>query len=426
MEQEKQVVYFSDLFFAVLKRWKAVLAAALILAVALGGFQFWKNSKKGDPAAAEEAAKAIEYNKAQLDIISANIFSQQKYMTESVLMTMDPYNSGKVTVDVYVYTGYQIMPGMEYQNTDKTIAVIRGYITALQTEEARKAFSEATGIEVGYVTELITTETVSNSNALCITVRCPTAEQAQKLAEAVVAQLKTTQTSVADRITAHEISVVSNPTAEPVDLDVAKAQSDAALRLNNLNLSYTEAKTALKTVQNYATDNQTTGPVIMAVLGAFAGAFLVAAWAVAVHLGSDKIYSGRVLENRVDIRVLGALPEKVTLLSKLEGRAAKPLYDVLAMNIRNYCGESKDVLLTGAVSDSHREALSKELTALGISATFEGSLLTSASALQQLRQCSVVVPVYTCGKSLYTQAEKEVTMVTGQQKTLLGCILIDG
>lgn len=426
MEQEKQVVYFSDLFFAVLKRWKAILACALILAVALGGFQFWKNSKKGNPAAAEEAAKAVEYNQAQLDIISANIFSQQKYMTESVLMTMDPYNSGKVTVDVYVYTDYQILPGMEYQNTDKTMAVMRSYITALQTEEARAAFSAAANVPAEYVTELITTETVSNSNALCVTVRCPTAEQAQRLADAVVAQLQSAQASVAERITAHEISIVSNPTAEPVDLDVAKAQSDAALRLSNLNLSYTEAETALKTLQNYTADNQTTGPVLMAVLGAFAGAFLVAVWAVAVHLGSNKIYSGRVLENRVDIRVLGALPEKVTLLSKPEGRATEPLYDVIAMNIRNYCGESKSVLLTGAVSDTHKAALSKELTALGISAVFEGSLLTSASALKQLGESAAVVPIYTCGKSLYTQAEKEVAMVTQQHKTLLGCILIDG
>ena len=94
MEQEKQVVYFSDLFFAVLKRWKAIVACALILAAALGGFALWKASKKGDSAAAEDAAKAVEYNQAQLDIISANILSQQKYMTESVLMTMDPYSYG--------------------------------------------------------------------------------------------------------------------------------------------------------------------------------------------------------------------------------------------------------------------------------------------------------------------------------------------
>lgn len=424
MEQEKQVVYFSDLFFAVLKRWKAILAAALILALALGGFQYWKNSRQ--ESFDDSTAAAIAYNEEQLTIISNNILSQQAYMTESVLMTMDPYNSGKVTVDVYVYTDYQIMPGMEYQNTDKTMAVMRSYITALQSQEALDAFCAATGIESGYVTELISTETVANSNLLSITVRCPHKETAQKLADAVVTQLKNAQAAVADRITAHEISVVTTPSTEPVDLDVAKAQSDAAVRLNNLNLSYTDAKTALKTVQNYASDNQTSGPVIMAVLGAFAGVFLVAAWAVAVHLGSNKIYSGRVLENRVDIRVLGALPEKTTLLSKLEGRATESLYDVLAMNIRNYCGESKDVLLVGAVSDSHKEALSGQLQALGISATFDGSLLTSASALQQLQTSTAVVPIYTCGKSLYPQAEKEVRMITEQHKSLLGCILIDG
>ena len=133
-----------------------------------------------------------------------------------------------------------------------------------------------------------------------------------------------------------------------------------------------------------------------------------------------------ILEVALDYLACGLDPEKVTLFSKLEGRATAPLYDVIAMNIRNYCGEEKNVLLVGTVSDNHKDALSKELKALGISATFDGSLLCSASALQQLRECSVVVSIYTCGKSLYPQAEKEVRMITEQNKRLLGCILIDG
>ncbi len=426
MEQEKQVVYFSDLFFAVLKCWKAMIAAALILALALGAFQYWQNSKKDGLDSADDTAATIAYNEEQLTIISKNILNQQKYMTESVLMTMDPYNSGLVTVDVYVYTDYQIMPGMDYQNIDKTMAVIRSYITALQSQEALDAFCAATNIETNYVTELISTEIVANSNVLSIAVRCPNVEAAQKLAEAVVQQLEGAQDAVEDRITAHEISIVSTPSTEPVDLDVAKAQADAATRLANLQLSFTESQTALKTIQNYASDAKTTSPLIMAILGAFVGVFLVAAWAVVRHLGSNKIYSGRVLENRVELRVLGALPAKSSPIHKLEGRAAEPLYDVLAMNIRNYCGAEKNILLLGAISDTHKNALSEELKALGIAATFDGSPLTCASALKQLRESSAVILIYTCGKSLYMQAEKEVCMVTDQEKALLGCILIDG
>lgn len=425
MEQEKQIVYFSDLFFAVLKRWKVMVVLALVFALALGGLQLLGDSKKDGPA--DSTAASISYNEQQVKIITENILSQQKYMTGSVLMTMDPYSSGKVTVDVYVYTDYQILPGMEYQNVDKTQAVMRSYITELQSQAALEAFCSASKIDAAYITELITTEIVANSNLLSITVRCPDAETAQKLADAVVQQLEQAKDTVATRITNHALSIVSTPSAEPVDSDVAKAQSDAAVRLTNLQNSLKIAKTELQTLKNYASDNSSAGPVIMAALGAFAGIFLVAAWAIVAHLGSNKIYSGRVLENRTGIRVLGALPEKKhTVLDHAEGRTAKPLYDVLAMNICNYCGEEKQLLLLGNISDTHKDALSKELSALGITATFEGSLLTCAGALKQLRTHNTAALIYTCGKSLYTEAEKEIAMLNDQQKTLLGGVLIDG
>ena len=427
MEQEKQVIYFSDLFFAVLKRWKALVVVTLVLALALGAFQYWKNSKL-DPDSADRTDASIAYNQEQVNTISQNIFNQQKYMSESVLMTMDPYNLGKVTVDVYVYTDYQIMPGMEYQNTDKTLAVMRSYATQLQSQEALEAYSAATNISVGYVAELITYEYVANSNVLSIVIHCPNMETAQKLADAVVAQVEGAKESVAARITTHELSVIATPSTSPVDLDVAKAQSDAADRLTKLRTSLSGTQTELANVQNYAADSQATSPFFMAALGAFLGMFLVVCWAVVCHLGSNKIYSGRVLENRVDVRILGALPSKAKapIAHKLEGRAVTPLYDVLAMNIRNYCDQEQEILLLGDISDVHKDALTGALKELNITATFDGSLLSSASALKQLRDSSAVVLLYTCGLSFYSQAEKEVAMVNDQNKNLLGCILIDG
>ena len=425
MEQEKQVVYFSDLFFTVLKRWKSMLIFAVVFALALGGLGVLKNSN-GVDIASDHTVASIAYNQEQADIISTNILNQQKYMTESVLMTMDPYNSGKVTIDVYVYTDYQIMPGMEYQNTDKTIAVMRSYITVLQSPEAQEAFCAATGLSSDYVAELISTEIIANSNLLSISVRCPDVDTAKKLAEAVTLQLEGAKADVESRITTHQISISSTPSADPVDLDVAKAQADAALRLTNLQLSLDTVKTELKTLQNYAADNKTFSTPVLALVGAIVGVFLVVAFAVVQHLGSDRIYSGRVLENRVDIRVLGALPQKKTWLHKAEGRATEALYDVLAMNIRNYCGEEKQVLLLGDLSADHKTALTEQLQKLGITAIFDGSLLTCASSLDHLRSNSAVVLIYTCNKSLYSHAEKEIRMINDQEKTLAGCILIDG
>ena len=114
MEQEKQVIYFSDLFFAILKRWKAILIIAVVFAVALGGYGFLTSRK---PVTDDDTAASISYKKQQVDIISDNILNQQKYMTDSVLMTMNPYDCGEITTDVYVDTNYQIQPELSYLQT---------------------------------------------------------------------------------------------------------------------------------------------------------------------------------------------------------------------------------------------------------------------------------------------------------------------
>ncbi|MBQ4563354.1 MAG: hypothetical protein IJA58_02605, partial [Lachnospiraceae bacterium] len=84
----------------------------------------------------EKSSEKNNYNKAT----DAEPVRINKFLSEAGVCSRREADrlveSGKVTVDVYVYTDYQILPGMEYQNTDKTMAVMRSYITALQTEEA--------------------------------------------------------------------------------------------------------------------------------------------------------------------------------------------------------------------------------------------------------------------------------------------------
>ena len=428
MEQEKQVVYFSDLFFSVLRRWKAILIFAVVFAVALGGFQLWRSKKAPVKEPDDTVASSIEYHEQQLEIISANIESQQKYMSESVLMSMNPYSVASITTDVYVLTDYQIMPGMDYQNPDKTVAIIRAYIAQLQTQEALSAYSAATKIDSKFLTELIQTEIISNSNLLSITVRCPDMTTAQALTKAICAQLEKSYEAVSSRITEHTYSILSTPSSDPVNLSVANAQNDANNRLSTLRQTLLDTNTELKELKKYDKEQKSTSPVVMAAIGAFVGACLVMGYVVVRHLVSNKIYSGRVLENRMDVRVLGAVPEKerCCLLHKLEGRAAAPLYDVIAMNICNYCGQQKELLLLGDLPETHKTALKAQLKELGITASFDGSPRTSASALKKLQEDRAVVLIYTCGQSLYPHAEKEIRMVTDHGKALIGCILVNG
>lgn len=425
-QKEKQVIFFSDLLFSVLYRWKALIAAVLILALALGGFQLYQNSK---PCAnvTEEAQASLVHAQRRIKTISQNIKSQQEYLANSLLMTMDPYQVSRITTDFYVYTDYQIIPGMDFQNPDQSPAVLRAYKMLLSTDEALDAFCQATGLERLYLSELISAEVVTNSNVLSITIRCSDDQTAQKLNDAVVVFLRSKQNEIATQITDHTVSVITTAAASPVDTDLAKLQDEAVSRLTTLQNAMVEANANLTAVQNLVSETSATSPVVMAVLGAVLGVFLVAAWSVVCHLASDKVYSGRVLENRTGIRVLGAVPgsNKYKLIKKLEGRATTPAMDVIAMNIRNYC-DGKDLLCLGQWSEDKKQALSEALKDVGITATFEGSLLTSAEALKQLKQHEAVVLLDSCGTSRYDQIQKQMLLIADQDKALLGCVLLGG
>lgn len=428
MEQEKQVIFFSDLLFCALYRWKAMVAAMLILALGLGGFQFYKNSKVSTKNLSAEATASIAHTQQQIKTINDNIKSQQEYMANSILMTMDPYNVSKITTDFYVYTDYQIIPGMDYQNPDKSPAALRAYKMLLNTQEALDSFCDATGLPAKYLPELITTEVITNSNDLCITVRCPDMQTAQALTDSIIEYLKKVHTEVQTGIATHETSVITSISNSPVDLDLAKEQADAALRLTTLRQSLQDANTELKALRNIASDAKATSPIVMAMLGAILGIILVGGWAVLCHLTTDKVYSGRVLENRTGIRILGAVPAagKHRFLRKLEGRATEPAMDVIAMNILNYCGEHKKLLCLGSWSQDRKEELDAALKELGIIPSFAGSPLTDKDALKQLPSHEAVVLLGICGESRYTNTEKEMQLVADQNKALLGCVLCGG
>lgn len=427
MEQEKQVIYFSDLLFSALYRWKAMVAAALILTLALGGFQLYKNSQPATTNVTAEAQETLAHSQRRIKTLSANIRSQQDYLANSLLMTMDPYQVSRITTDFYVYTDYQILPDMQFQNPDHSPAVLRAYKMLLSTEEALDAFHAASGLERKYLSELISAEVVTNSNVLSITVRCADGQTAQKLNDAVVSFLQSKQDQVAQQITEHTMSVITTVADSPVDSDLAKQQDEAVSRLTTLQNAMKEASANLTAARNAASDAKATSPVVMAVVGFALGVLLVGIWAVVCHLASDKVYSGRVLENRTGIRILGGLPgsNKQKWLKKLEGRVTQPSVDVIAMNIRNYC-EGDSVLCLGQWSEDQKTALGDGLKAVGITATFEGSLLESANALQALKDAQAVVLLGVCGQTRYANTQKEMVLVADQSKALLGCVLLGG
>ena len=125
-EQREKSIYLKDLLFAVLYQWRKVLIVATVLALVFGGYkglsQYRAAGQNGSDAEDYEQARAALEQEIQR--LEQCVDSQSAYLSDSVLMKLNPFHVYKASLDVYVQSDYQIMPSMTYQNRDNTAATV--------------------------------------------------------------------------------------------------------------------------------------------------------------------------------------------------------------------------------------------------------------------------------------------------------------
>ena len=172
-------------------------------------------------------------------------------------------------------------------------------------------------------------------------------------------------------------------------------------------------------------------PVLLAALGAVAGAGLIVCIAWASHIACKKVYSARVLRNITGLRILCSVPglkKRFVFdrwLRKIEGRAQKT--DCVAAVATVIKSQSTGKLLViGQSTDAQRESFLQALKNEGVEYVSHTGLPTETEFIQDLQGCDTVVLAETCGLSTYDQVRKIIEYTNDFKKPLLGCVLIDG
>ena len=100
----EQEIDLKDLIFAVLHRWRMILAAAVVLALLLGGYKALRTyNHNNDDASILEAKAQYEkdleaYNQRvsvcerEIANLEEDIDRQEDYLENSILMNMSPYD----------------------------------------------------------------------------------------------------------------------------------------------------------------------------------------------------------------------------------------------------------------------------------------------------------------------------------------------
>lgn len=436
MEQQKetQMVYIKDLLFTVLYRWKSVLTIALVLALLAGGLGFLLGSKPSP----EDARKLEHYNTTKavydqrISALKKSVAERQTHLSHSLQMQLDPYNHYEAQLTISVQLQEET-PGSGFSSAFSSQAVLEAYREVLTEETCLRQLAEILKQPAQYVPELLgSTAPAIGTDTMTFSIKCADAQTAAALADAVKAHLEQYKEHISTDVAQHTLSVLKSTALATADSDLAELQRSEVARLAEIMTSLTEAQSK----RNALTAPEIASPlrtgILLAVVGAVAGVFMMVCLLWVGHIGSGKVYSARTLQNRTGIKVLGSLDSGSkrgpiqTWLRKLEGRSASADASVLATDIALRVAQTQ-LLVTGSGDKAVREALAEALKKVmpQTQIATAACVLECPDALKALASCEAVVLVEHCGSSRYQQIRRQLEKFEDYSKQLVGCIVVE-
>ena len=449
-KQDEQVIYLKDMLFSAMYKWKGILLLGVVLGLLLGGVKAAGEWRGYQNSATNEAQKiSVERYEAkksslekQIEDLRKSVQNQQSYIKQSHLMKLDPYGFYEANLTVYVDTGYQIQPGMEYQDPDKTAAVISSYQVILTGEKAVRAMADAMGTEPRYLLELVVIEAPEETNTMRIRASYADEAGAEKLLEQLLLQIENAQQQIAQAVTDHQVSVVEQYVQQKLDANIDTVQKNEAQRLADLIGSLEGAQNELQWLQPPELSAQglkdvVKAAVIFCVIGGVVGVFLGVCVVWAGHIFGGKIYSAKVLYNRTGVKTLGCVADTqfkdavIRWMRRMEGRSVREPQEqtkLVAAGVKSVCRDAKQLMITGSLEDTEGKALVEAIAQAMPETKLVccGSLLRDVAAVEALAGCDQVILLEKCGRSTYADVEQQCHILGDNGVQLTGCVLLDG
>lgn len=474
--QDEEEIDLVALMVTLLHKLKPILLTAVVCAVLFGGFAGIKairgadkdtlkaqrledeeyQQKKRDYEEVQALYKQnVDSNTQQQQNAAAAVERTQEYMEKSVLNNLDPYNVWNAKTDLYISTGYQIMPGMSYQNPDRTGAVLAAYSSALNDGAILNEIAAQVGTEANYLRELVSVDYSTYSQILTITVMGEDPEFVDGVMEALLGQMEAVKGNITDIISSHTVTTIARSSYNSVStslMDRQKANTDQLTELENrieaLQLDRQKLDNAFQT----DTDawNNVEEPVIggaasslakYLLIGFLLGGVLACGVVVVKFLLDGMVYSASELNRSTGLPVLGALASDRTKkagrldakLYQMEGRpdgsADAEMLCLMAQTIRSRAPEAKNILVTGDLPADQLEALAAALQATeplrGQSVTAAESILKAAATVPHVVAADAIVLAADCTVTRTDAVREQNEKIVRLGKQILGCIVYE-
>lgn len=257
----------------------------------------------------EKELKAYEEDYAQLEMeitnLEKSIEEQIAYNNDSILMKINPYDKKCVSGQFYIDSDYQIMPQLSYQNTDITSSVARAYQSLATTGELAKYINEhlENPIKERYLNELISVS-YSGDSVLDVKVVHIDIDSARQIYNLIIEYMNKKQGEFQKNIGVYTIKLLNESESASVDLVLKESQVANIDSINTLKKTLTEKQESFETLVMPAQGMSLKLPVI----GAFLGAFGVAAVLVVLFLIDSTLKTEQDIALTLELPVLGTIP----------------------------------------------------------------------------------------------------------------------
>lgn len=486
-EEDESEISLRDLLYHILRQWRVILAAAVLFCILLGGFTLIKGFgelKSGDASenhkVHESELEEYTINKNRLQdqirVLTQSIQKKGEYHDQSVLMNLNPDAAYQSTL-TYIVNATRDDTLVENDKefhlviNQRMNSVLGTYASLIQNGTILSDIGKKNDLNLSQnqLSELVYVQTDYQAKLLRVTIVGDTEKQVQDIADAIQNELQNVASNIAIPAAYYQLELVSSYIGEdagsmipigtvPEDgtgendvlyqTSIAILQRDYVQEVADMQEQLFTCKDQLKELEEpVAPAGISRSSVIKesikyALLGAVAGAFLMALFYAMQYIFSGKLMTCDYLNDNYGLMVMADYhapvrkhPDSIDqLIARMNGitEDKQSLECVYALGAANITARMKnnasEILLLGnadtSAFDDAATALKEKLQVTGLEVVTAGNINSSVAAVQKLQDANKVVLIEQLGVSRLQDIKKEFQMLRKLEKDILGVIIL--
>lgn len=465
---------FKDLVFVIIKKMWLMILVGIVFASALFGFKYTASTNDAnvlDISVRLEGESDVAYsqrvqnvNRAKdivnsMDALNVQIENQRQYVTDSIMMQIDPMNEAVATAQIIITLDDSMTAGMD-------TALVSSYSQALKSGEYLAELAEELGTEQEYIKELITVSYVSASSvvvnsdeaygsaaAVTVTIVGPSAEYSDKIMDCVLAELEVAYSELNSAMCPHTITLTDRQSFYMVDNYTRDLQYNAANRFETLQKQielYDEAleelvpeigvssKDNVFAYFSFGDDSwvnnspSLSGSIKFALVGFLFGAFIVALLVILNYVFGKRFSTQAQFFGRFSLVRRIGVAKPIHKRSGFSALIDKHTGDdnalteesnnkLIAANIKNLTIGMNKVLVTGTAELARVENLFKSLD---VKVEIKDSFFAKPESLETISEYDGVIIVEQRNYSNCRLISEELKLIANSKTKLIGAIVI--